>query len=158
MKAKILGVLATVACMVGSLLTVGNASAVTCPTGSIRGEANSYAECNLPEKETNERDLMETVVTVINVIVGVVGIVAVAVIVIGAVFFVISTGEAAKTTRARNTIIYGVVGLVISLLAFAIVNFVLTSVFKASGGGGSDDGDSGGDSDGRVTTSLIAEL
>lgn len=164
MKAKILGVLAAVACVFGSLLSIGNAYAVvTCPPGSIRGgsdgtgTANSYAECNLPVKETNERDLMDTVVTVINVIVGVVGVVAVAVIVIGAIFFVISTGEAAKTTRARNTILYGVVGLVISLLAFAIVNFVLTSVFKASGGAGSG-GDEGGDSDGHVSTSLVAEL
>lgn len=54
------------------------------------------------------------------------------------VLFVTSTGEASKTTRARNTILYGVVGLVISLLAFAIVNFVLGSVFKVGGAGDAD--------------------
>ncbi len=78
---------------------------------------------------------MERAMVIINVVVGVVSVIAVAVIVVGAILFVTSTGEAAKTTRARNTIIYGVVGLVISLLAFAIVNFVTKAIF--SGGGAS---------------------
>ena len=54
------------------------------------------------------------------------------VIILGGVYYVISQGEAAKITRAKNTILYGVVGLIISLLAYAIVNFVMTSVFSNS--------------------------
>jgi len=121
------------------MLVPANASAVTCPPGTIRGdattgskEANTYAECNFPLEQDDEEDLMTTVVRILNVIVGVVGVVAVAVIVIGGIFFVLSQGDATKTTRARNTILYGVVGLVVSLLAFAIVNFVLSSVFKST--------------------------
>ena len=41
------------------------------------------------------------------------------------------TGDAAKVTKAKNTIMYGVVGLVIALLAFAIVNFILNNVFNS---------------------------
>lgn len=102
--------------------------AVTCPEGSLRPSANSIAECNIdPANDTGS--LMETVTTIINVILGVVGVVAVVMIIIGGISFVTSQGDAAKVTRAKNTVLYGVVGLVIALLAFMIVNFVLSGVF-----------------------------
>lgn len=104
---------------------------VTCPTGSKRtGTAPTYADCNLPtEAEMPTKDVPTVAQTIINVIVSAVGIIAVAVIVIGGVLYVTSTGDAAKAKRAQNTILYGVVGLVVAVLAYAIVNFVLKSVF-----------------------------
>ena len=42
-----------------------------------------------------------------------------------------SQGDSAKVAKGKNTLIYGVVGLIVALLAFAIVNFVLKSVFSA---------------------------
>lgn len=74
-------------------------------------------------------DLMGTLTTIINVVVGMVGFVAVAMIVIGGISYATSQGDAAKTKKAMNTILYGVVGLVVALLAFAIVNFILSNVF-----------------------------
>ncbi len=123
--------LATVACVLAGGLTLANnamAANVTCPAGSPRPDAPTLAECSLPADADGD-ELMTTVNTILNVIVGIVGVVAVAVIIIGGILFATSTGETAKTTRARNTILYGVVGLVVSLLAFAIVNFVLTAIF-----------------------------
>lgn len=106
------------------------AMAVKCPEGSVRAgqDVGSYAECNL-SSESSSTDLMDTIMAVINVVLGVVGLAAVIMIVIGGISFVTSQGDAAKVTRARNTVLYGVVGLVIALLAFAIVNFVLSGVF-----------------------------
>lgn len=75
------------------------------------------------------KELTLTVQTIINVIIGVIGVIAVVVVILGGVYYVISQGEAAKIAKAKNTILYGIVGLVIALLAFAIVNFVLKSVF-----------------------------
>lgn len=122
-------------------LTTNNASAAfnpdtDCPNGSLyktnKGKAKAnpatLADCNLPADST-EHDLVDTSTTIINVIVGVIGIIAVFVIVLGGIFFVTSTGDAAKIKRAQHAILYGVVGLVIAILAFAIVNFVLKSVF-----------------------------
>ena len=57
------------------------------------------------------------------------GFMAVVMIIMGGISFITSQGDAAKVTRARNTILYGVIGLIVAILAFAIVNFVLTSVF-----------------------------
>ena len=124
----------------------------SCPTGSQRDEyTSSLAECSLPKedeiKETNGgKDLMDIVTQIINVVVGIVGVVAVAAIVAGGIFYVTSTGDSAKTKRAMNTIIYGVVGLIVATIAFAIVNFVLKAVFSSSdsSGGADKDGDKGG--------------
>lgn len=102
---------------------------VQCPEGSIReGSAPTYADCNLP-KDLPTKEVPEVAETIINVIISAVGVIAVAVIVLGGILYVTSTGDAAKAKRAQNTILYGVVGLVIALLAYAIVNFVLKSVF-----------------------------
>lgn len=111
-------------------------SALTCPAGTPgegRGEVNSLAECSISETEDT---LMPTIGTIINVALGVLGIVAVIVIIYGGFTYMTSSGDAAKITKAKNTIIYGVIGLVIALLAFAIVNFVISNVFNAKGASG----------------------
>lgn len=38
--------------------------------------------------------------------------------------FTLSSGDAQKAAKARNTILYAVVGLVVAVFASAIVNFV----------------------------------
>lgn len=78
--------------------------------------------------DQNANNLMELVGTIINFVVGAVGLVAVVVIILGGVQYTTSAGDAAKVTKAKNTIMYGVIGLVVAMLAFAIVNFVLSSL------------------------------
>lgn len=73
-------------------------------------------------------NLMDLIKKIINVVLGVVGIIAVVMMIIGGISFITSQGDAGKVTKARNTILYGVVGLIVALLAFAIVNFVLTNI------------------------------
>lgn len=76
------------------------------------------------------RDLMTTVNTIINVVLGVIGLVAVVMIILGGVQYTTSSGDAAKVKKAKDTILYGIIGLVVALLAFAIVNFVLGNIFS----------------------------
>ena len=73
---------------------------------------------------------MKTLDTIINVVLGVLGLLAVAIIIYGGFMYTTSAGDASKIKKAKDTIMYGVIGLVIALLAYAIVNFVLSSVFK----------------------------
>ena len=82
--------------------------------------------------EGNGDSLMDIVKNIINVVIGVVGVIAVLMMIIGGISFITSQGDASKVTKARNTILYGVVGLVVALLAFAIVNFVLSGVFSTA--------------------------
>lgn len=62
---------------------------------------------------------------IVNVLLFVIGAVAVIMIVIGGLRYVMSNGESSAITGAKNTILYAVIGLVVALLAYAIVNFVL---------------------------------
>ena len=50
-------------------------------------------------------------------------------IIIGGLYYVTSQGDPGKVKRGKDTILYGIVGLVIAFLAIAIVNFVLVDVF-----------------------------
>lgn len=112
----------------GSVATMSPAMATdwkNCADGST----DCLTQTGNNEGVFGQGDLMGTLTTIINVIVGVVGFVAVAMIVLGGISYATSQGDAAKTKKAQNTILYGVVGLVVALLAFAIVNFVLTNVF-----------------------------
>lgn len=116
---------------------VGNVSAGSCPQGSLRNDyTNSISECNIAEDHAGSNNLMGTINTIISVVLGVLGILAVAYIIYGGFMFTTAAGDAAKTKKARETIMYGVIGLVVALLAFAIVNFVLTSVFSGSAANG----------------------
>ena len=61
---------------------------------------------------------------VVNVIISVMGIAAVGVIMYGGFLLMTSTGDAAKVAKGRRVIIYAIVGLVVAILAYVIVNFV----------------------------------
>ena len=73
---------------------------------------------------------------VINMVIAVLGIVAVIFIIIGGTQFVTSQGDSTKTKKARDTILYAVLGVVLAAAAYAIVNFVLANVFGDQGAGG----------------------
>ena len=73
-------------------------------------------------------DLWTSVSTIIKSVIGILGLVCVIVIIIGGVNYITSSGVAGKVKKAKYTILYGVVGLVICVLAFAIVQFVLDNI------------------------------
>lgn len=126
------GVMVAAALMV-VISQAGNVNAGSCPQGSLRQTySNSISECNIADDHAGSNDLMKTINTIISVVLGVLGILAVAYIIYGGFMLTTATGDPAKIKKARETIMYGVIGLVVALLAFAIVNFVLTSVFSGS--------------------------
>ena len=93
--------------------------------------ASTYTTGDDTNQQSGQKtSLMETLQIIINVALGIIGFIAVAMIIVGGVQYTTSAGDAAKVTKAKNTILYGVVGLVIALLAFAIVNFILTNIFN----------------------------
>ena len=66
--------------------------------------------------------------TIVNILLFLVGAVAVVMLIIGGIRYVVSAGDQAQVTGAKNTILYAVVGIVVALLAYAVVNFVLGSL------------------------------
>ena len=57
-----------------------------------------------------------------------VGVLSVIMIIYGGIQYVISAGDSGKVAKAKNTIIYAVVGLIVAILSYAIVNFVISQL------------------------------
>lgn len=58
------------------------------------------------------------------------GLIAVVVIIVGGIQYVTSGGDPGKAAKAKNVILYAVIGLIIVLLAAVITNFVIGAVSK----------------------------
>ena len=69
---------------------------------------------------------------VTNTILYIVGIIAVIMLIVGGIKYVVSGGDSKKVTDAKNTVLYAIIGLVISFLAFAIINFVVAALPSGS--------------------------
>ena len=113
---------------------------VTCPSvkdssstdgGYITFYAKSSSDCASAATLASDpdgcsgSDMNGMIRTVINAIVFIVGMVAVVMIILGGVNYATSQGDPGKVKKGKDTILYGIIGLVIAILAFAIVNFVL---------------------------------
>ena len=70
-------------------------------------------------------DLKNAIQTVVNALLFLLGAVAVIMIIIGGIRYTTSNGDSTRTKAAKDTILYAVVGLVVAILAFAIVNWVI---------------------------------
>ncbi len=62
---------------------------------------------------------------VINTLLFIIGVISVLMIIYGGIQYSLSGTDQSKTTSAKNTIVYAVIGLIVALMAYAIVNFVL---------------------------------
>ncbi len=58
------------------------------------------------------------------------GMIAVVVVIVGGIQYAVSSGDPKRTARAKETILYAVIGIVISLSAYAIVTFITAGLSK----------------------------
>lgn len=70
-------------------------------------------------------DLQGSVIGILNGVIAVLAVICVVVIVIGGVQYMTSSGDAGKVKKAKDTILYAIIGLVVCALAATIVNFVI---------------------------------
>ena len=104
---------------------IQKASAQCSDTGNTVGSGIDCAGNTLPENLTGGGGI---VTVIINTLLSIVGVVAVIMIIVGGFRMVVSGGNEKAVADARNTILYAVIGLIVAVLAFAIVNFVLDSL------------------------------
>lgn len=86
-----------------------------------------------PVDEKGNDNLEGNVVGILNAVIGVLSFVCVVVIIIGGVNYMTSSGDPGKVKKAKDTILYGIIGLVVCVLAFAIVNFVISNILSNAG-------------------------
>jgi len=73
--------------------------------------------------------------TITNVLLFIVGAISVIMLIIGGIRYTVSGGDSTAVTSAKNTILYAVIGIIVSLLAFAVVNFVIGSFISGGESG-----------------------
>ena len=76
----------------------------------------------------DDNTLEADVKTLLSTIIGVLGFVCVVVMIIGGVNYMTSSGDAGKVKKAKDTILYGLIGLIVCVLAFALVQFVIGTI------------------------------
>ena len=75
--------------------------------------------------KNKDEDASSLIGTIINVLLFLVGTLSVIMIIVSGIFYDTSSGDSSKVARAKNTLLYSVVGLVVAFIAFAVVNWVL---------------------------------
>lgn len=90
------------------------------PVDSIQGGVTSVGGT-----QTGTDDFTDKVKTVVNVLLFLLGAIAVIMIIIGGIRYATSNGDAAQVKSAKDAIMYAVIGLVVAIMAYAIVNFVI---------------------------------
>lgn len=101
-------------------LCAGKAMALTVQEGAAAARADGMPA------ELVGMDGVFTQIT--NTVLYIVGVISVVMLVYGGLRYILSGGDSKKITDAKNTILYAIIGLIIAILAYAIVNFVLNTI------------------------------
>ena len=113
-------------------LSVAGVSAVVSPTASANtGNYNLGSGMNAAKTADQQDSLFGeggVFTTIVNILLFLIGFLSVIMLIYGGIQYTLSSGDSGKVTNAKNTILYAVVGLIVAILSYAIVNFVLTSL------------------------------
>lgn len=71
-----------------------------------------------------KQDLPDVITTIINVMLFIAGALAVIMIIYGGIRYITAHGDEKQVKVAKDTIVYSVVGLIIAILAYALVTFI----------------------------------
>lgn len=97
------------------------------PTSLVDGAAAAQAD-GAPEDIDGEDGVVRDI---INLFLYIIGIIAVIMLIYGGFQYLTSAGSSDKVKNAKNTILYAIIGLVIAIFAYAIVNWVIGQVGDA---------------------------
>ena len=92
---------------------------------SVQEGANAARADGMPTELIGDNGVFSRIT---NTVLLIVGLSSVIMLVYGGLRYILSGGDSKKVTDAKNTILYAIIGLIISMLAYAIVHFVLNSV------------------------------
>ncbi len=106
-----------------SMLIILKVFAATCSGSQLNAGAtdNTCYNTDLPTVAASSNELQ----TILQILFGILGALAVLFIVIGGFSYVVSGGDTNAMQKAKSTIMYAVIGLLVAVFAEAIVTFVL---------------------------------
>ncbi len=114
-----------------AIMTCAVFGASVLSTASLSGSVSAQVSKGIDTATTSEMQGKSIdgdsglIKTVVNVLLWAVGILSVIMIIFSGFRYITSSGDASKTKSAQNTLIYSVVGLIVAIMAWAIVNMVI---------------------------------
>lgn len=134
---KILISLIVISAVALSFVLTSPVGAETVPGGGVSGGAVSARGDDQPTELFGDMGIFKQIT---NIALFLIGAISVIMIIFGGFRYIISGGDSANVTAAKNTIMYAIVGIIVALLAYAAVDFVIGVFSGGSGfsGGGSD--------------------
>ena len=111
---------------VSAALQINNVNVVRATDMSLSGGVSSSQGDDVPQDLAG--DVFKNVV---NILLFIIGAVSVIMLIYGGIRYTTSGGNANSVTAAKNTIMYSIIGLVVAILAFAVVQFVVNQVMDS---------------------------
>jgi type IV secretory pathway VirB2 component (pilin) len=102
----------------------------------LLASAQDFGQDNLDKIQVpqGEEDLSVVVINIVNLVLGFLALIAVIIVLIAGFEWMTAGGNDDKVKTAQKRLRYGLTGLVIIFLAYAIVRFVLSKLGSVSGG------------------------
>lgn len=117
----------------GALILSAHFADFASATSLISDDDNISAISDATGGETDFKSLVQTI---LNYFLGFLGFVATIMVIYGGVLYVTSAGNPENVEKAKKILLYAVVGIVIILLSFAMVNTILGAGASSSSSGG----------------------
>ena len=86
------------------------------------------AACGCASSAAGGDKISVIILNIINAIIAILGVVAVIFIFVGGIGYMTSSGDPGKVKKAKDTIFYAVIGLIICVLSFAITQFIINAI------------------------------
>lgn len=84
----------------------------------------SQTDFDVPQASVNSG----TFTTILQIVFGIMGGIALIIFMLAGLKYITSQGDASAVAKAKNTILYAIIGLAVAAFAFTIVTFVVKSV------------------------------
>ena len=99
-------------------------------SGGIQGGANCAAPEGAATSLFGDGGIFSRITTALLFLVGAISVIM---LIIGGIRYVVSAGDQNAVTGAKNTILYAIVGIIVSFLAYAAVSFVTGQIGGTQG-------------------------
>lgn len=126
---KILALAMIAATIVTSALAPMSCQANGDPMKDACSKVGNSAACDALQENGDQVDKVNSIISnVTTKLLFFVGVACVIMIIYSGVQYITSAGDTSKTKKATQTMIYAIVGLVIAVMAYAIIWFVLNNI------------------------------
>ncbi len=89
----------------------------------VTGPHGGYQDC------TNVKNgFTQTITKIVSILLFIIGIIAVVAMVIGGVMYATSGGNSEQIKKAKDTILYAIIGIIVAVMAYAIVGFITQNI------------------------------